>query len=189
MCTAIPPMSSPRTSHSPVCSPARTWMPSACTHRGRLRGADRTLRAVEQREETVPRCVHLAAPKSEQAAPARRRRAHQAGHASPGRPSPNPARRVHDVGEQRRGENPVVRSSGWCPVRNSATCWNDCARVRRCGRGSPRRLNVLRARDVVGDVLAAAGRIKSPSCTGRRGLARGRSEAAPVCPIRTPPAS
>src|SRR6185295_14606070 len=31
MCTAIPPMSSPRTSHSPVCNPARTWMPSACT--------------------------------------------------------------------------------------------------------------------------------------------------------------
>ena len=24
MCTAIPPMSSPRTSHSPVCNPART---------------------------------------------------------------------------------------------------------------------------------------------------------------------
>jgi len=31
MCTAIPPMSSPRTSHSPVCNPARTSMPSACT--------------------------------------------------------------------------------------------------------------------------------------------------------------
>jgi hypothetical protein len=27
----IPPMSSPRTSHSPVCNPARTSMPSACT--------------------------------------------------------------------------------------------------------------------------------------------------------------
>jgi len=31
MCTAIPPMSSPRTSQSPVCNPARTSMPSACT--------------------------------------------------------------------------------------------------------------------------------------------------------------
>ena len=31
MCTAIPPMSSPRTSHSPVCNPARPSMPSACT--------------------------------------------------------------------------------------------------------------------------------------------------------------
>jgi nucleotide-binding universal stress UspA family protein len=27
----LTPMSSPRTSHSPVCNPARTWMPSACT--------------------------------------------------------------------------------------------------------------------------------------------------------------
>ena len=31
MCTPIPPMSSPRISHSPVCNPARTWMPSGCT--------------------------------------------------------------------------------------------------------------------------------------------------------------
>jgi hypothetical protein len=31
MCTAIPPMSSPRTSHSPVCNPARTSMPSERT--------------------------------------------------------------------------------------------------------------------------------------------------------------
>src|SRR5262249_8658628 len=31
MCTPMPPMSSPRTSHSPVCNPARTSMPSPCT--------------------------------------------------------------------------------------------------------------------------------------------------------------
>ncbi len=31
MCTAIPPMSSPRTSHSPVCNPTRTSIPNACT--------------------------------------------------------------------------------------------------------------------------------------------------------------
>ena len=31
MCTPIPPMSSPRTSHSPVCNPARTSIPSDCT--------------------------------------------------------------------------------------------------------------------------------------------------------------
>ena len=29
-------------------------------------------------------------------------------HASHGRPSPQPARRVHDVGEEHGGENPII---------------------------------------------------------------------------------
>ena len=41
ICTAIPPMSSPRTSHSPVCNPARTAIPRPAPRRELPRAADR----------------------------------------------------------------------------------------------------------------------------------------------------
>jgi hypothetical protein len=69
MCTAVPPMSSPRTSHDGVQS--GTHLDAEGLHRvtNCRGGADRSLRAVEHRQEAVARRVHLAAPKPRELRP------------------------------------------------------------------------------------------------------------------------
>ena len=63
MLTVMPAMSSPRISHSPVCRPARTSIPSGRTAVGdRPRAFDARARAVEGRQEAVAGRLHLAAP-------------------------------------------------------------------------------------------------------------------------------
>jgi len=64
MFTAIPETLPPRSSHSPVCRPARTSIPSSRTQVGnRACAPDSTHRSVERREEAVAGRVHLSAPK------------------------------------------------------------------------------------------------------------------------------
>ena len=98
-----------RTSHSPACSPARTSMPSAChCVANRHRAADRPLWAVEHREEAVARCVHLTPSKAGELRPddgvvrIEQRVPVTVSHLC------GPPCRVHDVGEQHGGENPII---------------------------------------------------------------------------------
>ena len=87
MCTAIPPMSSP----------------------------PRTRRCATRREEAVARCVHLATPKARELrsddSVVRVEQRMPVAVADLGGPS----RRVHDVGEQHGGENPIVGHFGSVP--------------------------------------------------------------------------
>ena len=66
-----------------------------------------------------------------------------------------PARRVHDVGEQHRGENPIIGHVGLLAgeelgdlLEGRAPRFDEVVHV------APRQLNVFRARYVIGDVLA-----------------------------------
>ena len=87
----------------------------------RGRAADRAGRAVERREEAVPGRLHLAAVETAQGL------AHRA-LVSLEQLAPAPitkirgrARRIDDVGEEHRGENPVGLGTARAPVRNSCT--------------------------------------------------------------------
>ena len=72
-----------------------------------------------------------------------------------------PARRVHDVGEQHRGENPIIgdlclvagEELGDLPERRTPSRFNDVVPV------AARHLNIFRAGYVLGDVLALRGRV------------------------------
>ena len=67
--TARPPTFPSIVRHSPVWSPARTWIPSSRTAvDDRLRAADPAHRAVERGEEPVARGVELAAAIAREAA-------------------------------------------------------------------------------------------------------------------------
>ena len=78
----------------------------------RHRAADRSLRAVEHRQEAVARRVHLAAPKAGELRPddgvVRIEQRMPVTVADLRRPT----RRVHDVGEQHRGEHPIIGHFG-----------------------------------------------------------------------------
>jgi hypothetical protein len=70
----------------------------------------------------------------------------------------SPPRRVHDVGEQHRGENPIVGHLSLVPgeelgdfLERRPPRLNEVVHV------APRQLNVLRAREVISDVLAPLG--------------------------------
>ena len=70
-----------------------------------------------------------------------------------------PARRVHDVGEQHRGENPIIGHVGLVAgeelgdlLEGRAPRFDEVVHV------AARQLNVFRARYVIGDVLALRGR-------------------------------
>ena len=70
--------------------------------------ADRSLRTVEHREEAITRRVHLAAPEAvELCADDGVVRVEQRMPVAVA-DLRSPARRVHDVGEKHRGENPIV---------------------------------------------------------------------------------
>ena len=125
----------------------------------RHRAADRPLRAVEHREEAVTRRAHLAAPKTRQLCPhhgvvcIEQRMPVTVAHLR------RPPRRVHDVGEQHRGENPII--GHLCLMTGEEL--GDLLE-----RGSPRfdevvqvaarQLNVFRTRYGISDVLALLGR-------------------------------
>ena len=124
----------------------------------RHRAADRSLRAVEHREEAVARSVHLAASKAGEL------RADDGVVRIKQRMPVTVAdlrgvtRRVHDVGEEHGGENPIVRHVG--PVTGEELGdllegrpprFNEVVHV------APGQLNVFRARYVVSDVLAHRG--------------------------------
>jgi hypothetical protein len=91
----------------------------------RHRAADRSLWAVEHREEPVARCVHFAASKAVEL------RAHD-GVVRVEQCMPvtvadlrGPSRRVHDVGEEHGGENPVVRHFRLMAGEELVDLWND----------------------------------------------------------------
>jgi|SRR5271166_1817376 len=71
----------------------------------RHRAADRSLRAVEHREETVTRRVHLAAPKANELRPDDGVVRVEQGMPVTVADLPSPARRVHDVGEKHCGDS------------------------------------------------------------------------------------
>jgi hypothetical protein len=124
----------------------------------RHRAADRSLRAVEHRQEAVARCVHLAAPK-----PSQLRLNDGVVRVEQGMPVTvahlrRPARRVHDVGEKDRGENPIIWHVGLLAgeelgdlLEGRPPRFNEVDRV------AARHLDVFRARYVVGDVLTPRG--------------------------------
>ena len=109
MCTAMPPMSSPRSSHSPVCKPGAHFDAQRLHRVANCHGAaDRSLRAVERREEAVAGGVDLAAAKTGQLRPhdgvVRVEQRAPVAVTDLGR---HP-RRADDVGEQHRGEHAIV---------------------------------------------------------------------------------
>ena len=70
-----------------------------------------------------------------------------------------PARRVHDVGEQHRGENPIIGHFGVLPGEELRYRLEGLApRLHEVIDVAPRQLNISRAIDVIGDVLAQHGR-------------------------------
>ena len=122
MWTASPPRSSPRTSTSPVWTPARSWTPSDCRRPRSPDGAPhRPRRAVERSEEAVAGRVDLAAAEALELRAHERRDADRAGRASAGRParaalSSTPTMSVNSsVVSTRSGSLPVR-----APVRNSS---------------------------------------------------------------------
>ena len=122
MCTASPPRSAPRTSTSPVCTPARICNPrdrtaSAAASAHRTADTGRS----NDREEPIPRRRDLAS------AEALELGTHERVMLIEEVPPPTiahlgrEARRVHDVGEQQRGEHPIGVGAGPRAVRNSST--------------------------------------------------------------------
>ena len=70
-----------------------------------------------------------------------------------------PARRVHDVGEQHRGENPIIGHVGLLAGEELGDLLEGLApRFDEVVHVAPRQLDVLRARYVISDVLAPRGR-------------------------------
>jgi hypothetical protein len=115
---------------------------------------DRSLRAVEHREETVARCVHLTTTETselrtddgivliKQVMPVAV--ADRCG----------PARRIHDVGEQQRGKNPIIGHFCLLPGEELGDLLEGRApRVHEVVQVAPRQRHVLGARNVVSDVL------------------------------------
>ena len=113
MCTAIPPTSSPRSSTSPVCSPARIWSPSAAqlsrsAPRSRIAragavegGQDAVAGGLDQRPpDARPAGGHELVVRVEQLAPA------------PVAQLGGPLGRADDVGEQHRRQHPVGLGRG-----------------------------------------------------------------------------
>ena len=121
--------------------------------------ADRSLRTVEHRQKAVTRRAHLTAPKPSELRP-------HDGVVRIEQRMPvtvadlrRPARRVDDVGEKHGGEDPVVGHVGLVAgeefgdlLKGLTPRFDEVVDV------APRQLNVLRARYVVGDVLAQLGR-------------------------------
>src|SRR5947199_9385635 len=92
------------------------------------------------------------------------------------------ARRVHNVGEQQRGQNPTIGHVGLLAGEERG----DLLKRRSPRRDeviqvAPRKLNVLRARYVISDVLAPLRRRRR---AGLPGSARGLWEVAPAHPTR-----
>ena len=122
--------------------------------------ADRSLRAVEHREEAVARRVHLAAPKAGELGP-------DDGVVRIEQRMPvtvtdlrGPARRVHDVGEQHRGENPIIGHFGLLAGEELGDLLEGLApsRFNVVVPVAARQLNIFRAGYVLGDVPALRGR-------------------------------
>jgi len=109
MCTPIPPMSSPRTSHSPVCNPARTWMPSACTA-SRIAIAQRIARCGPSNIARKPSPEVFTSRPRKRASCERTTAVVRIKQSVPVAVADlrRPARRVHDVGEQHRGQHPII---------------------------------------------------------------------------------
>ena len=157
----------------------------------RHRAADRPLRAVEHREEAVARRVHLAAPKASELRPddgvvrIKQRMPVTVAHLR------GPARRVHDVGEQHRGEHPIIGHVGLLAGEELGDLLEGLApRFDEVENVAPRQLNVFRARYVIGDVLAPLGRDERVvGVMDDEGRARGPWEATPARPFRPPEAS
>ena len=97
-----------------------------------------------------------------------------------------PARRVHDVGEEHCGENPIVGHFCLVPgeelvdlLKRRAPRFNEVVQV------APWKLNVFRARYMVSDILALRGHDhRVGRCAVEQGLARGLSEGPPAHSIR-----
>ena len=121
----------------------------------RHRAADRSLRAVEHREEAVSRCVHLAASKPSELRPHDGVMRIKQGMPVPVADLRHTARRVHDVGEQNRGEHPIVRYLGLVTGEELGDLLKRrTPRLNNVPHVAARQLDVLRARYVIGDVLA-----------------------------------
>src|SRR4029077_2698209 len=129
-----------------------------CLHRvaDRHRAADRPLRAVKHRQEAITRRIHLAAPKSSELRP-------DDGVVRIKQRVPvtvadlcGPARRVHDVGEQHRGQNPIIRDVGLVAGEELGDLLEGRAPFRfdEVIHVAPREFDVFRAGYVIGDVLA-----------------------------------
>ena len=109
----MPPTSSPIISHSPVCSPARTSIPSGVFLRNRAGATNTARRAIESRKNAVPRCLDLMAAKASEIATDRGvmfvEEIMPAAIAKRG----SFLGRANDVSKQNGGENPVHRD--WRP--------------------------------------------------------------------------
>ncbi len=155
----VPPMSSPRTSHSPVCKPARTSMPTLARRRelpwrsGSLAEDRRTSRGsrLPTCSPRGPEAVELhpndGVVRVEQGMPVTV--THLCGA----------ARRVDDVGEQDGGEDAIVGDLGAVAGEELGDLVERLApRFDEVDNVAPRQLNVFRARYVISDVLAHGGR-------------------------------
>jgi hypothetical protein len=120
--------------------------------------ADRSLGAVEHREEPVSGRVHLAASKPRQLRPDDGVVRVEQGTPVTVADFGGSARRVHDVGEQHRGEDPIVRHFGLVAgeelvdlLKGQAPWFHEVEEV------APGKLDVFRARYVISDMLPPLG--------------------------------
>ena len=130
--------------------------------------ADRSLRAVEHREKAVTRRAHLAAPKPSKLRP-------HDGVVGIEQRVPvtvtdlrGATRRIHDVGEQHGGENPVIGHVSLLAGEELGDLLERIApRLHEVVIVAPRQLDVLRTRYVISDVLAPLGRENRSSACWR----------------------
>jgi hypothetical protein len=126
--------------------------------RGSTSRSDRALRAVERREETVSRCVHLTAAKPRELGPDDGVVRIKQGMPVTVTDLRCSARRVHDVGEQHRRKHPIIGHLGLLAGKELGDLLEGFApRLHEVIHVAARQLDVLRPRYAIGEVLAPRG--------------------------------